>query len=161
MAQFRALLEKPWGKWAGVSFALIAVCIAAYFIKTSLFPSAIAQERTRNFIDAQTMKPFTHELEKGETIPVDAPSGKTGYPAELCYWNKDGSTKSDPTYVILNIYLGKPGPTFCPDCGRLVIGHNPMPQPGDRPPPTQEEYEQRHKGQSVQAPNLGARSTGR
>ena len=39
MAQVRTLLEKPIGKWAGIAFAIVAIGIAAYFIKESLAPS--------------------------------------------------------------------------------------------------------------------------
>jgi hypothetical protein len=63
----------------------------------------------------------------------------TGYPAEACYWTADGGTKTEPTWVLMNAVLGKPGPTFCPDCGRLVVARNPMPGPGVKPPPTQQE----------------------
>ena len=135
-------LEKPGGQAVALSLALIVIGLAVYEVKASFFPSAVASERERMFVDSQTGKPFAHELKLGETIPVDAPSGgKTGYPAELCYWTKDGQIKKDPTYVLLNSWLGKPGPTFCPDCGRLVVPHNPTPYPGMRPPPTREEYE--------------------
>ncbi len=79
-------------------------------------------------------------------IPVKSPfTGKeTGYKAELCFWTKDGSTKTDPTAVLMNDDVGKPGPTFCPDCGRLVVHHNPVPGPHSKPPPTREEYEAEH-----------------
>jgi hypothetical protein len=84
-------------------------------------------------------------LKVGDQIPVKSPhSGKsTGYPAELCYWTKDGVIKSEPTAVLLRSHLGERSPTFCPDCGRLVVGHNPRPSQGDKPPPTQAEYKPR------------------
>ena len=73
------------------------------------------------------MKAFRYEIKIGDSVPVKAPSGeKSGYPAELCYWTKDGQPKEDPTPVLLNQYVGKSGPTFCPDCGRLVVNHNPV-----------------------------------
>lgn len=98
----------------------------------------------RVFIDATTGKSFNHTIERGETIPVEAPSGgKTGYEAELCFWTKDGQAKDDPTYVLLNEYTGEDGPTFCPDCGRRVVGRNPPPDARSEPPPTREEYESR------------------
>ena len=102
----------------------------------------------RTFICSATGKPFTHELAKGDTIPVASPhSGKpTGYPAELCYWTADGRTKDEPTPVLLNTHAGLPGATFCPDCGRLVVGHNPKPAPGDRPPPTKAQMPARAGG---------------
>jgi len=43
--------------------------------------------------------------------------------------------------VLLNEATGKPGPTFCPDCGRFVVPHNPSPQMSPKPPPTKQEYE--------------------
>jgi hypothetical protein len=137
-------LERPVGKWIAVGFVILALGVAFYEIKDS-FSSVASQDRSRTFMDSQTMQPFHHELEKGESIPVDAPSGgKTGYPAEFCYWTKDGQIKSDPTPVLLNSWIGKSGPTFCPDCGRLVVANNPQPTPGSRPPPTREEWEKRH-----------------
>ena len=122
-----------------------AVAVAAYAIKNAISPAAVLQERERWFVDATTLIPFRHELVLGESLPVKAPSGNmTGYPAELCYWTKDGTPKTDPTPVLLNMYLGKPGPTFCPDCGRLVVPRNPVPTPGMKPPPTKEEWEKEH-----------------
>jgi len=44
----------------------------------------------------------------------------------------------------MNTYIGKPEPTFCPDCGRLVVARNPVAQPGMRPPPTREQWEKEH-----------------
>lgn len=70
--------------------------------------------------------PFT-----GERLVFPAVNPKTGkktlFPVELCYWTKDGRAKIDPTPVILNQWLGKPGQTICPDCGRPVSKGNRMP----------------------------------
>ena len=57
---------------------------------------------------------------------------KTGYPAEKCFWTRDGKRKAEPTYLLLNEHRGKKGPTICPDCGRIVYPHNPTP-PSDTP----------------------------
>jgi len=86
-------------------------------------------EANRNFICAETNKQFAHVIEDGETNPVMSPYTKrrTGWPAEKCYWTRDGKAKLKPTLVLLNNYIGKEGPTMCPDCGRVVRGHNPMP----------------------------------
>ena len=100
--------------------------------------------RYRWFVDSTTGKPFKYELKIGTPVPVPAPSGgNTGYPAELCYWTKDGKIKDQPTPVLLNELIGKPGSTFCPDCGRLVVGHNPAPNPEKPAPPTEAEYKAR------------------
>jgi len=145
MGRPNSLLETPAVKGVVIALAIAAVGVAVYVVKRSLFPPVVTEERTRIFIDATTGQGFRHELQMGESIPVMAPSGnKTGYPAELCYWTKEGTPKSDPTPVLLNVYIGKPGPTFCPDCGRLVVGNNPVAKPGMKPPLTREEWEKEH-----------------
>lgn len=131
------------GRSLAVAALAVVVLAAGWTVwRTFAGSEAEAAARDRAFICAETGKPFEHELTAGETYPVKSPhSGKeTGYPAELCYWAKDGTVKSKPTAVLLNEYKGARAPTFCPDCGRLVVGHNPHPQPGATPPPTQQEY---------------------
>lgn len=127
---------------------VVLSCGAIYVqIRHTFSPPDLAAFRYRPYICAATGKEFDHELVLGETIPVLSPySGQnTGYPAELCYWNKDGTYRTDhPTYVLLNKWTHTPGPTFCPDCGRLVVYHNPVPGPGKSPPPTREEWERQH-----------------
>jgi len=86
--------------------------------------------RHRTMIDSVTLEVFKDfGIREGDTIPYKNP--KTGehtlFPAERCYWTKDGKAKVEPTYVLLNEDAGKPGPTICPDCGRRVVPHNPMP----------------------------------
>ena len=141
-------LRKFFQSGAGVATAaglliigLIAMVIA---VRGALTSEAETLSANRVFVDSTTMKPFKVTLKEGMEIPCKAPSGgMTGYPSEECWWTKDGKVRSEPYYVLLNEALGKPGPTFCPDCGRLVVGHNPHPQPGSRPPPTQAEYKGR------------------
>lgn len=101
------------------------------------------QANTRWFVCTDTLKSYKLDLSKVQTLPAYSPfSGKnTGQPAELCYWNADGSTRKDPTPVLLNSWRQDPSPTFCPDCGRLVIGQNPAPDGRMKPPPTKAEYE--------------------
>jgi hypothetical protein len=133
------------GAGRAVSGAAVLVAAVVLFLSVRSFfggsnAAAIASERT--YIDSATGTPFDHELTKGETIPVKAPSGgKTGYPAELCFWTPDGKVKEDPDPVLLNSYVHPESKdsTFCKVCGRLVVNHNPRPQPGDRPPPTSAE----------------------
>lgn len=130
-----------------VVIVLATVVVAVKVMRGALAPPpAIQVAETRIFVDSETGKSFTARLTAGMTIPITSPytGRKTGYPAELCYWSKDGHIMSDPTPVLLNSYLGKPGPTFCPYCGRLVVPHNPMPHPGSRPPPTLAEYKAAH-----------------
>jgi hypothetical protein len=142
-----------WLKANPLRAALAVICVAAAVLVSiqavhSMGAEAIDRTHSHIFMDSETGKVFTVELTKGMKFPVISPdTGKaTGYEPETCYWNADGSAKTTPTYVILNAALGKPGPTFCPDCGRLVVAHNP-PANGQSPPPTREEYEKRDGSQ--------------
>jgi hypothetical protein len=137
---------------------ILMLLVAGYLVWRALGPSeAESLASDRYFIDSKTMKPFRHNLTIGDQIPCKAPSGgQTGYPAELCYWTKDGKPKESPTPVLLNEFAGKTGPTFCPDCGRLVIAHNPLPGPNAKPPPIEAEYKARGGGGS--APSRDGRS---
>ncbi len=140
------LLKTPGGKMLGAAFAIIAIATVVVVIKRSFVSPEVTAANTRDFVDSATGKAFKSEIQPGEDIPIRAPSGgNTGYPAELCYWTADGHVKDTPTYVLMNEYAGKPGqPTFCPDCHRLVVGHNPRASANRKPPPTEAEYNARH-----------------
>jgi len=128
----------------GVAGLLVLIGVVFAFVSVRDFGSTEAWRMAgeRVFIDAATGKPFTHDLVPGEELPAKAPSGgRTGYPAEKCFWTKEGKPKSEPTYVLLNETKGVQEPTFCPDCGRLVVAHNPGAV--GTPPPTKEEYAKR------------------
>jgi hypothetical protein len=135
----RAPRAKAFG--IGTLVAVAAIAVAAWAWWRAL-PSAAEVARTRTYVCAETGKPFEVKLEIGGTNPKPSPhSGKnTGFPAELCYWTKDGKPKPDPTAVLMGHWVGKPGPTFCPDCDRLVVGHNPRATPDRKPPPTRAEF---------------------
>ena len=143
MEGLREFLETRTGRVMSVGFIVVAVGVLVASVWASLGGNeAAAASRERLFICAETGRPFVHEIQAGESMPVRSPhTGKdTGYPAERCYWTADGSIKDEPTPVLLNEWGGKPGATFCPDCNRLVVGHNPQPAPGDTPPPTRDRY---------------------
>ncbi|MEM9916426.1 MAG: hypothetical protein AAF911_15855 [Planctomycetota bacterium] len=147
MAQgIREWLSTPSGKIAVGAIFAVAFLVFVWNIVGTFGGSpaaAIANERT--FIDAETLEPFSYTLKSGDMVPIDAPSGPgNGYPAEACYWTADGQIKDDPTWVLLNglVPESSRGPTFCPDCDRLVVSRNPQPGPQSQPPPTPEELEQ-------------------
>lgn len=121
--------------WLGVAVVFILLSIAGYttYDTFTTAPAVAPAEQETDFICAKTLQHFRHRRQPGERYPVFSPASKeyTGYPAEKCYWTRDGSVKLEPSYVLLNEYIGKKGPTICPDCGRLVEPHNPMP-PGER-----------------------------
>jgi hypothetical protein len=132
---------EPWKKIGALFFAVLAVVVVWYAIHS--WGSPIDQTRYPVFMDSETGKLYHLEIKQGmATSPATSPdTGRpTLYQPEACYWNADGSAKTTPTYVILNSQLGKPGPTFCPDCGRLVVLHNPRPN-GQPPPPTVADYQ--------------------
>ena len=128
-----SFFESALGKYIVVGAIILCVAGAGYMVYGAMRGnSVVAEANERVFIDSETGQSFNVKLYSliGQSIPIKSPSGhNSGYPAELCYWTKDGQTKTAPTPVLLNILVGKPGPTFCPDCGRLVVGHNPLPGP--------------------------------
>lgn len=144
--KFRQILKGP----AGKAIALVIVLGGLVFMfqgARNLFgeDSYARKARDRMFVCAETAKAFEYTIKVGDTVPVYSPFSKknTGFPAQLCFWTKDGKRKDDPTPVLLNQYLGKKGPTFCPDCGRLVVLYNPYPMEGATPPPTLAEMKTR------------------
>lgn len=97
------------------------------FLWRQLFPyelSATANQRT--FVCAETGKSFQHDLTNGEAEPILSPftSRNTAWEGEPCYWTKDGNAKKSPTWVVLKKRMGLEEATYCPDCGREVVGHN-------------------------------------
>lgn len=115
------------GTVAGVGI-VAGLVMAAWWLRGS---NTLAEDvNRRTMIDAQTGEVFVElRLPTGANIPFKNP--KTGtdtlYRAEACYWNADATAKFEPTWVLLNEYKGVEGETKCPDCGRRVVGHNPMP----------------------------------
>lgn len=143
-AGFREFLRSRNGRYVGIALITLGLGGAAYSIFSGLHSDTDALIGDPIFIDAKTDQVFHAKLGPGMSIPIKAPSGgNTGYPPEACYWTKDGKPKSEPTFVCLNSLKGLPEPTFCPDCGRLVRSHNPMPGHNSKPPPTKQEYEAR------------------
>lgn len=112
--------------------AVIALLVAGLLIVSQGFGgnNAAAATRRRDLIDAQTGEVFVgFGIGNGQSFPLTNPNTGTAslYPSEKCYWTKDGTAKAEPTYVLVNEAVGKPGKTTCPDCGRQVVPHNPEP----------------------------------
>lgn len=136
----REFLNSKNGQIATMAVVGLAVLFLVIMAMSSFGDSAAVQQASeRVFVCSETNKSFEHTIEAGEMIPVDSPySGrKTGYPAERCYWTKDGKVKDEQTYVVTKKTMGQSGRTFCPDCGRLVISPNPPPATDPTPPPTE------------------------
>ena len=146
----RDFLSGTTGKAIGIAGAVVALVAAVVMARNSFGPPAETRNANdRVFVCSETGKTFNYTIKRGDRFPVKSPhSGKnTGYEAEKCFWTADGKIKEKPTYVLLNDYVDKPGPTYCPDCGRLVIRFNPPPTTDAVPPPTQAE----NKGQPMRA----------
>jgi hypothetical protein len=142
----RDLLDSMPGRVSAIVLAVIGVGGAIYAVWHNIGRTdAAAAAQDRVFVCAETGKSFRHRLSVSDRIPIVSPrSGKrTGYPAELCYWTASGQTRREPVPVLLNFYCGRSEPTFCPNCGRLVVSHNPAPDPSRKPPPTRSEYQAR------------------
>jgi len=118
--------------WAG---GIFAVALGVYFWTRPPENLAVEAAKGRVFMCAETGETFRHELQPGEVEPVYSPHSKqnTGWLAEACYWTPDEQggwkAKLEPTYVILKSRMDPNSTevTKCPDCGREVRGHNPMP----------------------------------
>jgi hypothetical protein len=133
------------GKVVAAGFLIVALAVGFLAVRSYLAAGGASAANDRLFICAKTGKTFEYTLKFGDPIPVRSPySGEdTGYPADLCYWTREGTVKKDPTPVLVKSRTGDRSPTFCPDCGRLVVVHNPKPKDGDKPPPTEAEYKPR------------------
>ena len=142
LEKIRTFFQTKAGAATAGIIALLSLLLAVFAVKSSFTSEAESLSTHRIYVDTNG-KPFKVTIEAG--VSVKAPDGGPAYPAELCYWTKDGKVKDSPTAVLLNLYVNKPGPTFCPDCGRLVVPNNPFPLPGTKPPPTKEEYTARHR----------------
>jgi len=123
----------PWRKVRLVALGVIGAVgagfIAMRFVGDRV-PSPGDESRVRVMIDAETGEVFErYRIREGDTGPWKHPqTGRnTLYQPELCYWTADGEAKLEPTYVLLNEVAGKSGRTTCPDCGREVVAHNPLP----------------------------------
>lgn len=116
-----------------VAIAVVSVGVLVWVVARHTVlaePSAESVSRKRTAIDAESGKLFVDLfVPDGSTLPWKNPdTGKnTLYPAEVCFWTRDNQAKLEPTYVLLNEFLGKKEPTICPDCGRKVVLHNPIP----------------------------------
>lgn len=145
----RDFLQGPIGRYAAIGFCVIGIGMAGWmFFGPDGQDEAISSMNAQVWIDLDG-NVFMPDLKPFEPSP-NGPTGKKAFRAELCAWTKDGKTKPNPTPVLLNSHKGLSEPTFCPDCGRLVVPLNALPVPGipdseQRVPPTQQEYEAKRK----------------
>ncbi|MBL8761122.1 MAG: hypothetical protein JNL50_07450 [Phycisphaerae bacterium] len=114
----------------GASAAILVLAVVVLRATLLAPPDAGDLSRKRTVVDIKT-----GEVIKDFPIPENSampwPNPKTGentlVQGEACFWTKEGKAKLEPTYVLLNEMIGKTGPTICPDCGRTVVAHNPLP----------------------------------
>lgn len=135
----------------GPIIAAIVLLIAAFTVYFLVFSkdgmSSVADDTANPYFIDETGATFRAKLSLGENAEIKNPkTGKPGYRVEWCWWTKDGKKRPEPFPVLLNEYQGKPGPTFCPDCERLVVPHNPQfleGAPDPKLPPLKSEYRPR------------------
>ncbi len=116
------------GAAGAVALAVLVLVVG----RMLFFSTATASEasRVRVAVDGVTGEVIEDfRISEGMSYPwVNPKTGQaTLYPPETCFWTKDGKAKLKPTYVVLNELMGKTGKTICPDCGREVRAHNPLP----------------------------------
>ncbi|MBC7835079.1 MAG: hypothetical protein H7Y88_08250 [Phycisphaerales bacterium] len=88
------------------------------------------ETRLRDVIDSDTGVILRdYPIKHGSSFPWKNPkTGKNSlYPAERCFWTRDGKAKTEPTLVFVKAYANSDEETLCPDCGRKVVPHNPTP----------------------------------
>jgi len=115
----------------GVAVVLMLVaCVLVYSSFRSGDPTADTNVRTG--IDSVTGKTFDVRIVENDRFPWTNPDtgDRTLYPAEKCFWTRDGKATLKPTLVFVKAYAGINEKTICPDCGHEVRQHNPMP-PGN------------------------------
>ncbi len=116
----------------GIILSLVLLGVAGVFAYNTFYAAEPVKLDTPPIvcICAETGKTFEYKPQESDTFPVLSPhtDKKTGYRAEACYWQKDSDEpRTEPTWVLLNEDVDKAGVTECPDCGRIVVRHNPMP----------------------------------
>ncbi len=118
-------------KIVAIVCVVVLLALSVYIVTSFLGgETAASASEVRAVIDSETGELIEKfRLPDGKSFPYVNP--KTGrntlYLAEPCFWAKDGTIKDHPTWVLLNEFAGKTGPTICPDCGRPVRSHNPYP----------------------------------
>jgi hypothetical protein len=148
MQSVREFLQSTAGKVLAIAAIVLCIGAAAWSIWSNVGQdSAVKDANALIFMDIENGRTFKVIPTADMPYPYKSPftGHMTCYHAELCGWTKDGHVRSEPFAVVLNSELGKSGPTFCPDCGRLVVPHNPVAVEGHRPPPTQQEYMLSHQ----------------
>jgi hypothetical protein len=115
---------------AAAAAALLLCLAGAAVLFTRAAPARADETRLRALVCAETLEVFRDvRIREGDPPPWRNPrtGRRTLMVPERCYWTRDGSARTTPTYVLLNEARDLPGPTICPDCGREVVFHNPLP----------------------------------
>lgn len=124
------MAAKKQGVLAAVGGLTLVAAIVLIASNIRLESEAGEDSRLRTLIDSKTGEVFADFRVADEQQPPYA-NPKTGertlFPAEACYWSADGTAKITPTMVFLREWIEPGAETRCPDCGKTVTRHNPMP----------------------------------
>jgi hypothetical protein len=136
MDKFRQFLESSSGKYTAIALGGASVLCLIFMVRAYWFDDGGASLiNNPMWIDPKTGKAFRAPIVAGQVSP--------GVPAVGCWWTADGQIASEPHWVLMNEYINKPGPTFCPECKRQVDALKGKPEPGTKPPPTEAESKRR------------------
>jgi len=110
--------------------SILLLLVSIFLVAQNFTGTSIGEaSRSRVAVDSENGKVFTIKIIEGERAPWRNPDTgeRTLYPGEACYWTRDGKAKLEPTYVFVKSYVGINEKTYCPDCGKEVRSHNPLP----------------------------------
>ena len=119
---------------AGIVALVIAALLVARNMSGGKSAESLNAERVYKCVECG--HDFERTLKIGDSEPFACPKcGKmSAYRAEACYWAKDAAggwkAKAKPTFVVLKsrVDSNSTEKTYCPDCGHIVVGHNPRPR---------------------------------
>lgn len=119
-----------------IAAAVVLFIIAGGFVAKNLLQGSPADyANDRGFKCSECGYDYAYVVKSGDIEPLECPkcNKRSAYQAEMCYWTKgpDGQyvAKTAPTLVLLKGRIDPTStePTYCPDCGHEVVGHNPKP----------------------------------
>ncbi len=124
--------------WLGVAVVLLVATGVIAWVQLG-GKSVYDISLDRAFICSETLRPYEYTIKIGDSAPYYSPhtDRNTGYPAEPCYWARDENggwaRKDKPTLVFVKKWMDRTTEekSYCQDCGREVVQHNPPPTDED------------------------------
>ncbi|MCB9858414.1 MAG: zinc ribbon domain-containing protein [Phycisphaerales bacterium] len=119
----------------------LGVAVVLFIVAGALAARSLLQDSPADYANDRGFKcsecghDYAYVIRSGDFEPLECPKchQRSAYQAEMCFWTKgpDGQyvAKTEPTLVLLKSRIDPTSdePTYCPDCGHEVVGHNPRP----------------------------------